>query len=262
MATSLTGGLTLPIPAGVANSALNDPTVDGLLAYLAHCLRADLDAKLANIGGMSATAIATGATYPWDPDTHFVRKSIPALYLFWPGTSKILDETVSYVRRERPLIACYVYDEHVMPNGLLARAGLLAAVDASFAKAAERGRHATHTPSGSVPGGSVRNALGLLGWGYDGAQRGEMAAAIPSTSSTPGGPPEGNVKRGYPCLRAQFTVWERIYDDTSQDPADVTRDILANIEMSELDDQNDTLVIQQGYLVAPDGSEIPEESDE
>jgi hypothetical protein len=262
MATSLVGGLTLPVPAGSANSQLEDVTVNGLLSFLAHCLRQDLNTKLANIGGMTAYALASsGATFPWDPDTHFVRETIPALYLFWPGTSKIVDDTLVYSRRERPLVAYYVYDEHVGPKGLRARAGLLAAVDASFANAADLGRHPTYSPSGYGAGASVRNALGLLGWSYDGAQKGEMAASIPSTSASAGGPPEGNVKRGYPALRAQFTVWERI-DSVSEDPADVTRDILTTIETSELDDQNDTLEIMQGYLVAPDGSEIPEESDE
>lgn len=251
--TSPVGGLTLPIPAGTANSALADPTVTGLLAYLSWSLRNDIDAKLAVMAGMSSSACPAANAFPWDPDTHFVRQSIPALYVWWPGQSRVFEQTLVYSVRERPIHAMFVFDEHVAPSGLLGRAGLLAAVDACFAKAAERGRHASYTPTGHPAGKDILTALTLHRWAYEGAQQGQMAAPIPATSASPGGPPEGNVKRGYPCLIGRFLVHERIAPDAFSDPTDAPRDIRFIIETNESGDMNDTLQVHDGYLPGDDG---------
>lgn len=252
------GGLRLPMAAGSANAGLSDPTVAGLLSYLAFVLKSDLDAKLAQMGGTASDACPIANRYPWDPDTHFVRGLFPALYVWWNGRSVKRPQTLVYDIRERKIDCLYVFQELSAPDGLRSRAGLIAAVDASFAKAAERGRHPDYEPTGFAAGTDILTALGLLKWDYDGGQAGFMAP-IPATSGAIGGPPEGNIKRGYPSLRGSFTVWERIGPETLEDPQDVTPDILAEFETSDLYDLDNTTPILSRYLVAPDGSEDGDE---
>ena len=259
MASSTVGGLTLPIAAGAANSAIGDATLTGLLAYLSFCLRTDLDAKLAAMAGMSSSAAPTANTYPWDPSTHFVRgpegnAATPALYLWWPGVSTHYRLTTILNVRKRALKGMWLFDEHVMPNGLRSRTGLLGAVDASLAKAADRGRHPSHTPTGYAPGFEVRSALSLRDWTYDGAVMGEMAAEIPATSKAAGGPPEGHIKRGYPALSFGMTVLEVLNPDTLLDPTDLA-DFDITIYSNESGDTVDHLEILNRYENSPDGSE-------
>ncbi len=252
--TSAVGGLTLPIAAGGANSALLDPVVVGLASFLGWSIRNDLNTKLAEITGMAVDACPVANVYTQDPTTSFVRRGFPALYLWWGGPSKWTQDTLVYSRRERTLSVAYFYAETVDPVGIQSRGGIIGAVDACFCKASDRGRHSSYAPTGYPAGTDLRTALGLLQWQYVGAQKVELAAEIPATSTSPGGAPEGVVKRGYPCLLAQFVVWERVQPDTLEDPADVAKDVLVELETSELG--GDTVAIHSGYLVAPDGSEV------
>lgn len=252
------GALSLPIAAGSANAELADPTVAGLMAYVAFVLKSDLDGKLAQMGGTTADACPTANRYPWDPSTHFVRCNFPALYMWWQGRSVVRPQTLVYDVRERKIECLYVFQELTAPSGLRSRAGLTAAVDASFAKAAERGRHPDYAPTGLPAGTDILTALSLLRWSYDGGESGFMAP-IPNTSNSPGGPPEGGIQRGYPSVRGSFTVLEKIGPETLTDPEDVTPDILAEFETSDLYDLDNTTPILSRYLVAPDGSEDGDE---
>lgn len=254
MATSTLGGITLPVPAGASGGELADPTVKGLLAFLAHCLRADLDAKLANLPGMSAGAIAVGATYPWNPDTHFVRNLFPALYLWWPGVARLSRDhsTTVYQVFERPLRGLYVYEEHVAPTGLRSRVGLLPNVHASLASALRRHRHPTYTPTGYAAGESIGTALNLVDIAYDGSSEGRMIAEVPATSRARGGPAEGHVKRGYPALTFGVTVFEQESGDIPQDPTDVDHDTAVMITTS---DGTGSVTILEGLVPMADGTD-------
>lgn len=214
------GAIALPLTAGLTNERLVDPAVEGILRYLAFCIKADANAKLANMAGMSPSAIA--ATYPYDPNSVFVRNTFPALYLWWGGIAKpsAVYSTLAIDVQERQLLGLYLFDETTIPAGALARSGLLASVQASIANAMRQRCRATYTPIGGTVGQDVREPLNLVDWAYTGSTRGEMVAAIPSTSPQAGGPPEGHVKAGYPALSFGITIFEQVgaYEGNSLTP--------------------------------------------
>jgi hypothetical protein len=206
--SSTVGGLTLPLPAGALNASFDDPTVVGLADFLAFMLNDCLNAKLANMQGTSAQAVPAGSVFPYDPGAYFVRNAIPALYVWWPGRSRRTPWTPLYDVRERTILALYVYDELVAPGALLPRNGLVAAVDAVFFRAAEHGYHPSYGYGGDPPGTPLYKSIGIKGWAYDGGEAG-FITAIPRQSEGPGfGEGDGNIARGYPSLRAAFTVYE------------------------------------------------------
>lgn len=204
------GAIALPVAAGTLDTRLVDPAVEGILRYLAHCLKADLNAKLTNMRGMSATAVAEA--YPYDPDTVFVRNKFPALYLWWGGASKASERytTLAIDVQERQLLGLYLFEEVKAPSGSLARSGILAVAQASIANAMRQRCRADYTPIGGTAGQDVRVPLNLVDWSYTGSTKGEMVAAIPATSSQQGGPPEGHVKAGYPALSFGITIYEEV----------------------------------------------------
>lgn len=256
--TSAVGGLTLPVPAGVLNGSLVDPTVAGLIDYLAWSLKADLDGKFAQMLGTSHDACPTANRYQWDPSTHFVRNSFPALYVWWDGTSRRAEkrQTLLYDVMEREIRCCYIFDELAAPSGIRARSGLLWAINASLAKACERTRYSTYAPPGNAAGTTLLQSLSLLNMEYMGATRGEMKAAIPEGSARAGGPPTGHEVRGYPAIEGRILVWERIELDTPADPGDLLTDTLLHVDASDGAPEVVDDFIQR-YLPAPDGDEQP-----
>lgn len=251
--TSHVGALDLPITAGPTGSRLADPAVRGLADFFCFSLRQDLNAKLTALLGMSADACPTANVYWWDPDTHFVWESLPALYLWWPGTSRVFQKTMVYADRERELSGMYVFEETLAPAGLRARSGLLAAVDASLSKASQRGRYASHTPAiaGAYAGQSVAKALGLVSWEYLGGQQGKMIAQMPESSANPGGAAEGHRKRGYPALSFRVLVNERIgADETDSTMSDAD----ATFTIRHADDPQDPIDVLERYAHAPIGT--------
>lgn len=252
------GNLALPIPAGALNAALTDPTCIGLLDYLGFWLKNNLDAKLAQMQGTGADACPTANRFPWDPAGYFVRQSVPALYVWWDGRSTRREQTMLLEQRDRTINAVYVFEELAGPTGLTARAGLMAAVDAIFAKASERGRHPSYGYGSDADGTPIWKSLNLIHLGYIGGEVGAMAP-VPSGGATPGGPGDGAVIRFYPSLRAQFSVSESIDQDTLQDPTDVLRDLPFQIETNETGDPTDTVPYMTRYLVGPDGAPLDPE---
>lgn len=247
--TVVVGGIELPIAAGSTGGELADPTVKGLLAYLAFCLGKDLDAKLAKMPPMSAAACPSGHAHPWDPNTHFVRNALPSLYLWWAGVSRPAPamSTLVYDVQERVLQGLYVFDEHVAPDGLLSRVGLLAAVNASLANACKQRSRSDYTPSGGTAGQDVGAALGLVAWKFNGSKQGSMTASIPSTSPVPGGPPEGHIKRGLPALAFELSVWEQV--GTFTGPFTTTADSTLTISGNDgIADSGDVLELMQRKL--------------
>lgn len=250
--TSLVGALDLPVSAGAAGTRLADPTVRGLADFFAFALRKDMNAKLTALLGMSADACPTTNIYWWDPDTHFVRESFPALYLWWPGASRIIPKTMLYADRERELSGMYVFEETVAPTGLRARSGLLATVDASLAKAWQRGRYADYTPlvAGAYEGQSLAKALNIQTWEYLGGHQGRMLAQVPESSANPGGAAEGHLKRGYPALSFRVSVIERIAaDDVDSDMSDAD----ATFTFQHAEDPQNPIDVLQRYSHAPFG---------
>lgn len=257
--TATVGGLTVPVPAGTQNTELADPAVRVLLDFLGWSIANGLDAKLTNMQGTSASACPSANRFPFNPQTYFVRNSIPALYVWWAGRSRPgRYSTTVRSSRERDIDAMYVFDELIAPDGFDTRHGLLAAVDAIFHRCADWGRHPNYGYNGAAAGTAARLSAGLIDWAYQGATEGRMAAQIPSTSSAVGGPPEGHVVRGYPALLGRFTVLEHIETLSLEDPADVMGDLEAVIRTSE-GDPGDVIDYMTRYAPGPDGEGEQEE---
>lgn len=207
---SKVGGQVLPVPVGAPHSDLADSTVVGLLDFLAFMLNEGLDPKLASMLGTTPAALAPAASFPYDPGAYFVRNPVPALYLWWDGTAKRSPWTLLYDLRVRTLNVMYVYDQVEAPAALTTRAGLLAAVDATFYRAAEHGFHPSYGYNGDPPGTRLFISLGIKGWTYEGGQPG-LAVAIPPESQREGfGESDGANQRGYLALRGTFTIYERV----------------------------------------------------
>lgn len=251
--SSLVGALELPVPAGTSNSKLADPTVIGLASFIAYALRLDLNDKLGAMLGMSADACPSTNVFTFDPDTYFVRESFPALYLWWPGQSKYEQMTHVFGQRTRELAGMYVFQETLAPRGMRSRAGLLAAADASIAKALDRGRYVGHTPdiAGAYDGQSIASALNLTALDYVGSTQVRMLAMVPESSAAPGGPPEGHVKTGYPALIFKIVVAERVFDDAI-DSTVRDADVSFTLETND-GDFTDPLSLGETYLYAPSG---------
>lgn len=243
---STVGGVTLPLVAGEPQEPLADSAVTGLLDFIGWWLRHDLNAKLATLDGKSQDAAPVANRFPYDPGDTFVRESVPALYLWWPGKSRTVRDTMVYDRRERELTLLYVYDEHTMPGGMKARAGLLNAVDASLTAAFKKGWHPEYAPPGGSLGQRIDYALSLLRVDYTGATQGEFKAAMPSGTGPRGGRQQGtgqaHVQHGFPALSAKIDIWERVaFDDDTTGTADA--DFVMTIDTNEQGNINDTLTI-------------------
>lgn len=254
MPESNLGGLTLPIPAGTLNSDLDDPAISALADYLRFWLRSELNTKLANMQGTSTDACPSANVFKFDPSTYWVRNPVPALYVWWEGKSATEQFSMLYDWRKRDVQVMWIYDELVAPNGLSPRHGLLAAVDAVFHKAADRWHH----PSYALGSGPSNQMLpfqiafpGLVEIKYLGGTPG-MVSTVPQTDARSGGE-EGHVVRGFPALRAKFSIQERIEQDTPGDN-DGLGDITINMRGND-GSSNEYLDIMTRYVEGPDGSE-------
>jgi hypothetical protein len=244
------GPLALPIPAGATNAPIDDPAISGILDYLAFRLRDDLNAKLATIQGTSADACPVPNRFAWNPNTWFVRNSFPALYVWHDGKSEYVQRSLYYWMRKRTIHALYVFDELVAPGGLNARAGLISAVDASFLKAADAGRHPDYGWNGDPPGTALWVSLQLIGFRYSGGTPGWMAGIPAQGSGT--GPNDGAISRGYPSLLGTFWILERVRDETVSAPADSqgtsATTIATNDDPATPADPSDVIDIIDGVL--------------
>lgn len=252
---SAVGALDLPIAAGTISDALADPVVTGLLAFLGYWIKLELDAKLAVQSPTSADACPTANRYPYDPRGYWVRNAKPALYVWWKGQSEIVDQTLVYTKRERDLGVFYVFEELVAPDGMVPRAGIIAAVDAAIAKASERGYHPSFSHNGAAAGTPLHLALasaGMLGWEYRGGSAGWMVP-VPDASARAGGAGTGYVQRGFPALDGTIRVWERVLGPQQSD-ADTNRDALFTMSLDD-GDGRDPVDLVSRYLVGPDGAE-------
>lgn len=269
-ASNFVGLLELPIPAGAQDSALPDPTLVGLLAYLGHWLSVSLDDKLEALRGTNASiagACPVANRFPWDPSTYFVRaeeagrtveECFPALYAWRSSRGRRVPYSTVKSMRHRDLMVQYIFDELALPGAWVARSGLLNAVDAVFSKAAEWNYHPTFGYNGAPLGTPITTSLKLSGPGlqYLGGEDGLMSP-VPGQSFRAGAQQDGHVLRGFPTLRGHFQVWELVQQADASDPDDVGRDILATIKANTEGSVTDAVEVMQRYLPAPDGTEVP-----
>ena len=254
------GPLTLPVPETGPRTRITDPTVDALLDYLAFWIKNSLDAKLPELSGTGVDAVPVANRFPFDPteDRGFMIKlPVPALFVWWMGTSRIVQRTMVFDYRVRTLRAMYVFEELPSLESMRLRTGLLADVDAAFAKAGERLGHPEYGYAPAAAGTLLPEAIASFdrfSLSYMGGTPGRTEYYAPSAS--------GGVRRKveqagafqFPALRGDFEVWERIDQDSLVDPDDALGDTLLTINASDGESANVTEIMQR-WLPSPDGSE-------
>lgn len=167
---AIVGPLDLPVAAGSLNAAFADPIVDALADFLGWMLRHDLDAKLAQLTGTSATAVVQATNvFTFDPfgaRAHSVKRPLPALYVWWDGESE--PWAVSTVRkgRKRKLQALYIFEEQPARQQMDLRTGLFPAVDAVFSRAADMGGHPDYAYTGNEAGVLLKDSLAYNNWDW------------------------------------------------------------------------------------------------
>ena len=255
---SAVGGLTLPIPAGIAGARLTDPLLDTVLDFAAWYIKNALDARLAMLlpAGSITDACPTDNRFrfdPTDPQGVKVAMPIPSLFVYWEGPSRVVPFTTMHTYRVRELKVMYCYEELPSQASKIERIGWSNAVDAAWHKMSERQAHASYTPSGGTAGMTPSQALAALGvadWKYLGAEPGRFGIdegphAARRAKKTSG--------RDWPSVRGTFEVWERIEPVTMEDPADVLGDGAMTFNVGCESDE--AVELMERVLDAPDGSE-------
>jgi hypothetical protein len=231
---SYVGPLALPVPAGAAQSALDDPTLSGLGAYLAFCLRFDLNAKLTSLqtGRESdataiSSAVPTGNVFCWNPlkpTAHFTRGAgdgetypLPALYL-WDDKDREKGWSQLHKMRERAVTVAWIFEEAVLPGWNVDRYGLRPAVAGSIQRAISEKYHPAYNARQTI---AVQLDLAGEGIVYQGSERGVLSPR-PDQRGTPLGSDQPTV-RAYPCVMASLLVYERVEGFTAL-PSEVAGD--------------------------------------
>lgn len=240
------GALDLPIAAGSEGDALTDPVVEGIADFLGWMLRHDLDAKLANLPATSATAVKAANVYTFDPmhpRGHSVKRPVPALYVWWDGTSSPWPVSQIRTGRKRTIQALYIFNEHPALDEMNKRRGLFAAVDACFARAADQGGHPDYAYGNAENGELLRHSIGddfTWGWRYLHGQEGSIRRVGIDDPETDMRPRKRRMSgRDWPAFLARFEVEEIIQPNT--DNATVTAD-------SEIDITNDDFTAVERIL--------------
>jgi hypothetical protein len=261
--TATTGAITVPLPSGGAEKAITDPALLGILDFLAFCIRDGIGVRGIEQRPTEITnVLPTNNVFPFDPAGNWVRQGTPALYLWWPkeDTSKIVEYSTLYDARIRKLRLFYVCAEVVDKLGARIYAGLPAAIDAILLRASSLGRHPSYSYNDDPLGTPLSFSLNRerpVQWAYEGGHS-DFYAAIPEIADRPGGPPQGQTKRGYPVLFGTVLVKEVVESEQFEE-TDRMPDITATINTNESGDFADTIEFMQGVLPAPDGSEDGDE---
>lgn len=251
--TSTVGALSLPLAAAGAKTALSDPTVDLLLAFVGHIWTADIDPKLADWTATGAVSCPAAKRFNYDPKSrrgHKVKFPLPSLFIWWEGKSQTTPHTQLYSYRQRDINLLYLFPELPGQEATDIRSGLFNALDSSLSRWARKCWHPTFTYNGAAAGQTIVEMIadgnqlmieyvggtGVPRIGIDDANQARLGAR---TSG-----------RDHPGFAALFRVAERI-DWLEADNANV--DHAATIK-------HDGVTVISGTLAAPDGAEEwPEE---
>jgi hypothetical protein len=252
--SSTVGPLVLPVPAGAPNSAVDDPTLTGLGAYLAFWLNADLNTKLVSLGtsrddaSTVVSAVPEGNVFCWDPRTPnatFARGKgdgetypLPALYL-WDAADKRVMWSQLYAMRERQVMAAWIFEEAELPGWQVDRYGLRAAACATLFRAIEQGWHPSYNSRATIA-----EQLSLAGHGilYQGSQRVMLSPIVDQVQGS-----DQPQVRAYPCALASYLVWEREDGQTPLPTETTPPDLLVKVGVGA-DPQN---ALPAGSRVVP-----------
>lgn len=258
------GGLTLPIPAGAANSRIADPLIDGLRDYIGHWIKWALDAKFAMISGPDDVVVSDAcpalSRFSYDPGGWWVRtiveRKTPGLWVWGPRWKRIPYSTI-YQMRERPIQFLYAFPDQLAPRGSDTRSGLMNAADGALRRAFDRGAHDTYA-NGVQFVDTIAEPNTLEVFFEDAEMSFEFSA--PATGNGAGGRTDGGLQQyGFQCLRGTLIARERIHHDAFVDPDDVLGDMAMTITHNEYGDTLDGLPVLEGTLPGPDGSEDGDE---
>jgi len=177
----------------------------------------------------------------------------PALYAWHGGAASesLKYSTSVYPAIEREVKVLYVFQELQKPDGLQARHGIYKAIGDIFAKASDRGRHATFGYNGDPLGTPLYRSVGFLEWRLTKGEPGWL-------DSTPGGTRNGangldrHAQRGFPAYQASFLVVERVGGEL---PDDGDALIDASIHINASDGDTQTTDFMDRELEGPDGAD-------
>lgn len=264
------GPLPLPAPAGTAQAPLVDETVARLIDYCAFWLNDQLNAKIATMTSPSVpkavpvTTLGASPTnvYANPPDALYLKRKLPALFIWWNGNSK--SQWFSTVRRSRvrTLSLLYVFERVKNVDNEAVWAGLTATCDAIMHRAFDRRSHPNYTypTSGFGPGTDIRIMNNWLDVEYNGGSPGFLKETAGESMRQIAGSSgnqrklnaQGGIQAMYPALSATITVEEEVGTDTNFDPTDVLHDV--GVTISAAEGQDDAEPFLERILHEPDGS--------
>ena len=258
------GLLSLPVAPSGTNTAIEDPTLIGLLDFLGFLIKDALDAKLTEQGGPVTSAAITdacpvGFRFPWDPQDNFMRphnvggamvQPLPGLWAWEEGQlwskegSSLMVEAI-----EREIKVLYVFPQLATPDGMLARHGLMSAIGKTFARAAMIGLHHEYSYNGDPPGTPIWRSLNLVDFQYLKGAAGRLAQT-PTAGAQQGGRggAEGYVHRFYPAFTATFSVIEHV-QPVSDDADTLQTD--GTLTLAVDDGTSDPLDVLERTIISP-----------
>lgn len=262
--TSKVGPLTIPVVTSGTNTAIQDPTLIGLLDFFGFLIKDALDAKLTEQGGPVSSAAITDACpvafrFPWDPADSFMRphningamvQPLPGLWAWEEGSTWSKEgSTLAIDAIERDIRLMYVFPQLATPDGIAARHGLMGAVCKAIAKGASRGAHAEYGYGDDAMGTPVWQSLSLVDLQFVSASYGRLAQT-PTQGQQSGGRSgaEGYVHRFYPAVTASMSVIEHI-SPAEGDDGDLQLDGTLTIGVN--DGQGATLDVLERVIISP-----------
>lgn len=268
--TALVGAQLMPVPTGGTNSAISDPTIDGLLAFLGFLISDALTPKLAEMGGpISSTPIADACPaanrFPWDHGGSFplpiagqTLASLPGLWC-WEIKSNVVEQTLYYDVAQRDIALQYIFPILTRPNGIRARHGIWSVVEKCFQRAVSFGNHPNfaygNDPNG-VPyplGTMLYTSLGLTEWTMVSGTPGFLEQVPAASKARGSSAADGAKQSAYPAYQVVYRVSEIIqWPQATQ--ADLTGDSTLTIALG--DDPTQPLDIMQRIITGPDGGDV------
>ncbi len=266
------GGLEVPVPAGAIDAPIPDPTVDGLLPYLAFWVQYVLNPKLATMTAPPVTdACPVANRFGHNPAKLVERITPPALFGWWNGKSVVKSWTTIKDVRQRDLNFLYVFPRIASDTGqsgikaVERYRGLISTVDAAWTRAISRRSHPGYAAPGFQPGTPIAIILGLNDIGYLGGQEGFLAE-FPSASAREAAVQTGPTKlkrgstrgivQGYPSLLGTFRVLEEVGVDQPL-PADTSPDLFLYPSVGT--DPTNPLPLDSRYFGSDDEIDVDEE---
>jgi hypothetical protein len=256
---STVGPLPIPATAGGANAAFVDKTAADLLAFIASWLQYALKPKTDTMSTPPTSDGPVANKYAFAPSDVYLKRKLPALFVYWNGRSKFEEWTTVRYMRTREFNVLYVFERVKNPDNVLLWNGLISTVDATLCRAFAKRSKFDFGINGFAPGTDVRFMCNWLGLDYVGGTPGflqELATdSIRQLSTAPGrasaNKAQGGIQAGYPSFNGIVRIQEEVTDDTLEDPEDVMPDLAVAISGSEGYDESVPLLDR--VLVASDG---------